>query len=161
MHYKNNNKTQTYIQGLRPFSTSIPKTLKKYLRKGGYNFSNVVDNWTKMMSKEISDACYPLTIKIDKNMSDGILILNVIHGKEMEIEYKKNEIMDKINSFYGYNFIKNINLKIVQDKLNNLNNSFPKIKNLKKIQEKMKKVNDVKLKRSLNKFVKAFNEKSK
>ena len=161
MHYKNNNKTQTYIQGLRPFSTSIPKTLKKYLRKGGYNFSNVVDNWTKMMSKEISDACYPLTIKIDKNMSDGILILNVIHGKEMEIEYKKNEIMDKINSFYGYNFIKNINLKIVQDKINNLNNSFPKIKNLKKIQEKMKKVNDVKLKRSLNKFVKAFNEKSK
>ena len=161
MHYKNNNKTQTYIQGLRPFSTSIPKTLKKYLRKGGYNFSNVVDNWTKMMSKEISDACYPLTIKIDKNMSDGILILNVIHGKEMEIEYKKNEIMEKINSFYGYNFIKNINLKIVQDKINNLNNSFPKIKNLKKIQEKMKKVNDVKLKRSLNKFVKAFNEKSK
>ena len=161
MHYKNNNKTHTYIQGLRPFSTSIPKTLKKYLRKGGYNFSNVVDNWTKMMSKEISDACYPLTIKIDKNMSDGILILNVIHGKEMEIEYKKNEIMDKINSFYGYNFIKNINLKIVQDKLNNLNNSFPKIKNLNKIQEKMKKVNDVKLKRSLNKFVKAFNEKSK
>ena len=33
MHNKNNNKSQSYIQGLRPFSNSIPKTLKKYLRK--------------------------------------------------------------------------------------------------------------------------------
>ena len=42
MHNKNNNKTQNYIQGLRPFSTSIPKALKKHLRKGGYNYSNIV-----------------------------------------------------------------------------------------------------------------------
>ena len=33
MHNKNNNKTQNYIQGLRPFSNSIPKNLKKYLKK--------------------------------------------------------------------------------------------------------------------------------
>jgi len=44
MHNKNNNKTQTYIQGLRPFSNYIPKTLKKHLRKGSYNYSNIVDN---------------------------------------------------------------------------------------------------------------------
>ena len=100
MHNKNNNKTHTYIQGLRPFSSSIPKTLKKHLRKGGYNYSNIVDNWTKMVSKEISDACYPLTVKIGKEMKDGTLVLNVIHGKELDVEYKKNEIIDKINSFF-------------------------------------------------------------
>ena len=38
-------------------------------------------------------------------MKKGILVLNVIHGKEMEIEYKKKEIIDKINSFFGYNCI--------------------------------------------------------
>ena len=58
MHSKNNNKTQTFIQGLRPFSSSIPKTLKKHLRKGGYNYSNIVDNWTNMVSKKISNACF-------------------------------------------------------------------------------------------------------
>ena len=57
-----------FIQGLRPFSSSIPKTLKKHLRKGGYNYSNIVDNWTKMVSKKISDACYPLTVKMGKEM---------------------------------------------------------------------------------------------
>ena len=101
MHNKNNNKTHTYIQGLRPFSSSIPKTLKKHLRKGGYNYSNIIDNWTKMVSKEISDNCYPLTVKMGKGMKDGTLVLNVIHGKELEVEYKKNEITDKINSFFG------------------------------------------------------------
>ena len=49
MHNKNNNKTQTFIQGLRPFSSSIPKTLRKHLKKSGYNYSNIVDNWTKLM----------------------------------------------------------------------------------------------------------------
>ena len=89
MHSKNNNKTQTYIQGLRPFSNSIPKTLKKHLRKGGYNYSNIIDNWTKIVNKEISDTCYPITVKMGKKMQDGNLVLNVTHGKEIEVEYKK------------------------------------------------------------------------
>ena len=92
MHSKNNNKTQTFIQGLRPFSSSIPKTLKKHLRKGGYNYSNIVDNWTKIVSKKISDSCYPITVKMGKDMKNGNLVLNVIRGKELEVEYEKKVI---------------------------------------------------------------------
>ena len=161
MHSKNNNKTQTFIQGLRPFSSSIPKTLKKHLKKGGYNYSNIVDNWTKMVSTTISSACYPLTVKMGKEMRDGNLVLNVIHGKEMEIEYEKTQIMDKINSFFGYNCISHITLKIIQDKIEVNDKVFPKIKNLSKIEEKMKKVNNKELRSSLNNFLKAFNERSK
>ena len=161
MHSKNNNKKQTFIQGLRPFSSSIPKTLKKHLRKGGYNFTNIIDYWTKMVSNKISNACYPVTIKMGKEMKDGTLVLNVIHGKEMEVEYKKTEIMDKINSFFGYNCISHITLKIVQDKININNKVFPKIKNLSKIEKTMNKVGNEKLKISLNNFLKACNEKNK
>ena len=161
MHNKNNNKTQMFIQGLRPFSSSIPKTLKKHLRKGGYNYSNIVDNWTKMVSKKISDACYPLTVKMGKEMRDGTLVLNVIHGKEMEVEYEKKEIIDKINSFFGYNCISQVTLKIVQDTIKTNEKVFPKIKNFSKIEEKMNKVNHEGLKSSLNNFLKAFNERNK
>mgnify|MGYP000072052617 FL=1 len=42
-----------------------------------------------MVSKKISDACYPTTVKMGKEMRDGTLVLNVIHGKEMEVEYEK------------------------------------------------------------------------
>ena len=159
MHNKNNNKSQTFIQGLRPFSSSIPKTLKKHLRKGGYNYSNIVDNWTKMVSKKIADACYPTTVKMGKEMREGTLVLNVIHGKELEVEYEKNEIMDKINSFFGYKCISNVVLKIVQDTVKP-KKSFTKIKNFSKIEDKMSKVNDETLKSSLNSFLKAFNERN-
>ena len=159
MHSKNNNKSQTFIQGLRPFSSSIPKTLRKHLRKGGYNYSNIVDNWTKMVSKKIADACYPITVKMGKEMREGTLVLNVIHGKELEVEYEKNEIMDKINSFFGYKCISNVVLKIVQDTVKPKKN-FTKIKDFSKIEDKMSKVNDDTLKSSLNNFLKAFNERN-
>ena len=161
MHNKNINKIQTYIQGLRPFSSSIPKTLKKHLKKGGYNYSNIVDNWTKMVSKKISDACYPITVKMGKEMREGTLVLNVIHGKEMEVEYEKKVIIDKINSFFGYNCISQIKLKIIQNTIKSKKNVFPKIKNINKIKEKMNKINNNELKVSLNNFLKAFNERNK
>ena len=160
MHSKNNNKTQTYIQGLRPFSSSIPKTLKKHLRKSGYNYSNIVDNWTKMMSRKISDACYPIKVKMGKDMKNGNLVLNVIHGKEIEIEYARREIIDKINSFFGYNCISHVTLKIIHDKINSKKKVFPKIKNFAKIEKKMKKINNNELKNSLSDFLKAFNERN-
>ena len=161
MHSKNNNnKSRNFLQGLRPFSSSIPKTLKKHLKKGGYNYSNIVDNWTKMVNKKISDACYPITVKMGKEMRDGTLVLNVLHGKELEIEYEKKEIMDKINSFFGYNCINQVTLKIIQEKIKLKENQFPQIKNFSKIDKKMDKVNNPQLKSSLNNFLKAFNERN-
>jgi hypothetical protein len=157
MHKKDNSKIKNFIQGLRPFSASIPKTLKKHLKKGGYNYSNIVDNWTKMVSKKISDSCYPLTIKMNKEMKNGILILNVLHGKELDIEYAKKEIIDKINSFFGYNCINQINLKIVHEKIEPKKRFFPRIKDLKKISQRIEKVDNSHLKNSLNNFLKAFN----
>ena len=161
MHNKNNNKSSTFMQGLRPFSNSIPKTLKKHLKKNGYNYSNIVDNWTRMVSKKISDACYPVTVKMGKEMKDSTLILNVIHGKELEVEYEKNQIIDKINSFFGYKYISNVTLKTVQDKVVKNRKSFPKLKNINKIEEKIKKVNDNQLKGSLNSLLKAYNERNR
>ena len=161
MHIKNNNKTRTFIQGLRPFSSSIPKTLKKYLKKGGYNYSSIIDNWIRIVPRNISNSSYPITIKISKEMRDGNLILNVSHGKELEIEYAKNEIIDKVNSFFGYKCISRITLKIIRNKVKD-NNKFPnKIKNLKKIETNIKEVNDFNLKNSLSNFLKAYNESNK
>ena len=149
------------MQGLRPFSSSIPKILKKHIRKGGFNYSSIVENWTKLVNKKISNACYPLTVKMGKEMKDGTLVLNVVHGKEMEVEYEKKEIIDKINSFFGYNCISQVTLKIVQDTIKTNEKVFPKIKNFSKIEEKMNRVNDDGLKSSLNNFLKAFNERNK
>ena len=133
---KDNNKFKNFVQGLRPFANSVPKSLKKYLKKGGYNYSNIVDNWTKIVNKKISDCCFPITVKMGKEMRNGTLVLNVLHGNEIEIEYKKNEIIDKINSFFGYNCIGKISLKIVQQKLKINKKYFQKLKICQKLKKK-------------------------
>ena len=94
MHNKKNNtnKSHNFIQGLRPLSNALPHGLKKIIKKSGYNLSNVVDNWSKIVGKNISNSCYPNSIKIGKQLSNGILVINVIHGKELDIEYKDNEL---------------------------------------------------------------------
>ena len=156
---KSNNKNNSFIQGLRPFSRSIPQGLKKLLKKGSYNFSNIIDNWTKMVGKDISDACYPNTIKMGKEMNNGTLILNVIHGNELNIEYGKQEIIDKINSFFGFKCIKEVKLKVVHEK---------KIikKNLlmgtttKNYNNKLDQISNESLKNSLNKLIDAYNAKN-
>ena len=160
MHSKNNNsKSQNFIQGLRPFSSSIPRGLKKILKKGGYNFNNIVDNWTKMVGGEISKICYPCTIKIEKNMTNGILVINVIHGKELEVEYKKKEIIDKINGFFGYNCIEGIKLKIVQEKKMIIKKN-KNIYNNELFKDKINLLKNDNLKTSLTKLIKAFNSKN-
>lgn len=159
MHKNNNIKTRSFLQGLRPFSSTIPRGLKKILRKGGYNFSSIVDNWTKIIGKDISSKCYPLKIKNNKEFDNGVVFLNVLHGKELEIEYEKKNIMDKINSFFGYEIIKSIKLKIVRankkmkDKKEILNNSNSKLKS------KLNQVKDPELKKTLDKLIQAYEKK--
>ena len=156
---KDNNKSNTFIQGLRPFSKSIPHGLKKMLKKGSYNFSNIIDNWTKMVGKDISNACYPSTIKMGKEMNQGTLILNVIHGNELTVEYGKQEIIDKINSFFGYKCIKEVKLKVVQEE-KILKKKLSMNKTKKNYNNKLNNINNENLKNSLNKLIEAYNAKN-
>jgi hypothetical protein len=156
---KDNNKSNTFIQGLRPFSKSLPQGLKKLLKKGSYNFSNIVDNWSKMVGKDLSGVCYPRTIKMSKEMNNGTLILNVIHGNELTVEYGKQDIMDKINSFFGFKCIKEVKLKVVQEKrmpreISPLNGAKLNYSN------KLENINNESLKKTLNKLIDAFNAKN-
>ena len=160
MHNKKDNiKCYTFIQGLRPFSRSLPHGLKKLLKKGSYNYSNIIDNWAKIVGKDLSNACYPNTIKIGKEMNNGALILNVIHGNELTVEYGKQEIMDKINSFFGYKCIKEVKLKVVREKkmskiISPLNEARLNYSN------KLENINNEGLKRTLNKLIEAYNDKN-
>ncbi len=161
MHKKKNNNslTKNFIQGLRPLSNTLPSQIKKVLKKNGFNLSSIVDNWTKIVGNDISSNCYPINIKAQGNLKDVSLILNVMHGKEVDIEYNRKNIIDKINSYFGYTFIKNIQIKIINAKITSLikNKSMEKIKN--GFDKDLNKVEDINLKNKLEKLINAYNEK--
>jgi len=156
---KNSNKSNTFIQGLRPFSKSLPRGLKKLLKKGSYNFSNIVDNWAKMVGKDLSNACYPSTVKMGKEMSNGTLVLNVIHGNELTVEYSKREIIDKINSFFGFKCIKEVKLKVVQEK-KSLKKNLPINEGKLNYYNKLENIKNEELKKTLSKLIEAYNAKN-
>ena len=156
MHKKvNNSLTKKFIQGLRPLANTLPKQIKKIIKKNGFNFSSVVDNWTKIVGKEFSDHCYPINIKVLNNSNMLCLVLNVIHGKELEIEYGKNNIIDKINLYFGYNFISKIELKII----NKVLNKNEKIVSRGSFDRNLNDIKNINLKKKLNQLIKAYNEK--
>ena len=129
------------------------------LKKGSYNFSNIIDNWTKMVGKDISDTCYPNTVKMGKEMNNGTLVLNVIHGNELTVEYGKQEIIEKINSFFGFKCIKEVKLKVVQEKKVFKQKLLTDNKK-KNYNNKLDNINNVVLKKTLSKLIEAYNAKN-
>ena len=113
MHRKQNNKeSKTYVQGLRPFGNTLPRGLKGILKKNGYNYSEIISKWNMLVGKEISNYAYPKSIKMKKRDSNGTLVIAIKRGNEIDIEYSKNEIINKINSYFGYKLIDEIKIKV-------------------------------------------------
>ena len=112
MHYKQNNKeSKTYVQGLRSFGNTLPRSVKSILKKNGYNYSEIISKWNMLLGNDISSCSYPKSIKMTKGDKNGTLVLAVKRGNEIDIEYSKNEIINKINSYFGYKLINEIRLE--------------------------------------------------
>ena len=159
MHKKkiNNSLTKNFIQGLRPLSNTLPPQIKKVLKKNGFNLSSIVDNWTNIVGSDISNNCYPINVKAQGNSKEVALILNVIHGKEIDIEYNRKNIIDKINSYFGYIFINKIQIKIINAKFNNRIKTENKSSN--NFNSSLKNIQDINLRNKLEKLIIAYNEK--
>tara|TARA_A100001011_G_C14137187_1_gene768121 strand:- start:27 stop:524 length:498 start_codon:yes stop_codon:yes gene_type:complete len=158
---KYNNKTSYSIQGLRPLSKSLPHGLKKILKKGGHNYSSIINNWSDLVGKKIASACYPKSIKTGKELKNGVLFINVSHGDQILVEYSKKDIIDKINSFFGYEFVKEIRLVLVRDKINQ-NNENDLNNNKRSIYyKKIENIQNSQLKKNLSDLINIFNIKKK
>ena len=111
MHHKQNNKeSKTYVQGLRPFGNTLPRGIKGILKKNGYNYSEIISKWNLLVGKNISNCCYPKSIKMNQKNKSGTLVLLLERGNEINVEYSKKEIINKINSYFGYRLINEVKL---------------------------------------------------
>tara|TARA_B100000029_G_scaffold497933_1_gene566088 strand:- start:1226 stop:1708 length:483 start_codon:yes stop_codon:yes gene_type:complete len=151
MHYKQNNKeSKTYVQGLRPFVNTLPRGIKGILKKNGYNYSEIVGKWKSLVGKDISDFTYPKSIKISKSQKNGILVLRVKRGNEITIEYSKKEIIEKINSFFGYKLIGQIKLETINSETKKINSKGRIKKFSYDFEKKIKEIKNKEIRKSLS-----------
>ena len=157
MHYKQNNKeSKTYVQGLRPFGNTLPRGVKGILKKNGYNYSEIISKWNMLVGKDIAQYAYPKSIKMKKRDSNGMLVLAIKRGDEINVEYSKKNIIDKINSYFGYKLISEIKIETLNSKNKKVQNKNKLYNFSKNYQEKIDQIKNENIKNSLFQLFKAI-----
>ena len=149
------------IQGLRSFKDTLPKNIKKIINKKGHIYSETLNNWKYVVGKKFFKICYPKSFKNSNKFSVSTLIVMVKRGYEVDMEYSKKEIMDKMNSFFGYLVVEKIKFISFDDDQSVLSINKNKEKNvtIKKYQNKINDIKNDKIKKSLIDLVKVFKQK--
>ncbi len=98
------------VQGLRSFKDTLPTMIKKILTKKGEIYSKTLDNWKYLVGHELFKICYPKTFR-KSNVKGKTLTIMVKHGYEVDVEYSKQLIIDKINFFFGNKIVQRIVIK--------------------------------------------------
>ena len=159
MHIKSNIKQKRfYIQGLRSFKNSLPKNVKKILNKKGFVYSEILNKWNYLVGNEISKISFPKTFKPSGKNTPGTLIISAQRGNEINIEFSKNTIIEKINSFFGYKILNNVRLETFNNLKENTNKKKMYIskKSTKKFKDSLKSLNNEKIKKSLLDLINAI-----
>ena len=155
-HKQNNKETKTYVQGLRPFSKTLPRGLKRILKKNGYNYSEIVSKWKILVDNNIFNYSYPKSIKMTKGDTNGILVLAVKRGNEITLEYSKSEIINKINSYFGYSLINEIKLQTANLGKEKIKKKSTLEKYSKNFEKKISEVKNEKIRNSLSQLLNAI-----
>ena len=162
MSYKNNIKQRnSSFQGLRSFKDTLPTSVKKIINKKGHIYSETLSNWKYIVGNDLFKICYPKTFKNSNKFGVSTLIIMVQRGHEVDMEYSKKNILDKMNSFFGYSVVEKLKFISFDDeqKIFSENDKNHKNVTFNKYQNKINNVKNDKIKKSLIELTKVFKEK--
>ena len=162
MQFKNNTKQRNaVIQGLRSFRDTLPKNVKKIINKKGHIFSETLNNWKYIVGEKLFKICYPKSFKNSNQFGVSTLLVMVKRGHEVDMEYSKKDIIDKMNSFFGYLVVEKLKFVSFDDDQNIFYSKKDDKKNvtIKKYQNKINNIKNDKIKKSLIELAKVFTKK--
>ena len=162
MTYKNNIKQRSSsFQGLRSFKDTLPTSVKKIINKKGHIYSETLSNWKYMVGDDLFHVCFPKTFKNSNRFGVSTLLIMVKRGHEVDLEYSKKEILDKMNSFFGYSAVEKLKFISFDDgrKIFSKNAIYDENVAINKYQNKINDVKNDKIKKSLIELTKVFKKK--
>ena len=149
------------IQGLRSFKDTLPKNIKKVINKKGHIYSETLSNWKYIVGNDLFKVCFPKSFKNSNKFGVSTLQIMVKRGNEVNLEYSKKLIMDKMNSFFGYSVVEKLKFISFDDEMKFFSKEKDQKKNVtnNKFQKKINNVKNEKIKKSLLELTKVFKEK--
>ena len=162
MQFKNNTKQRNVsVQGLRSFKDTLPRKIKKIINKKGHIYSETLNNWKYIVGEDLFNVCYPKKFKNSNKFGVSTLVVMVKRGNEIDIEYSKKKIIDKMNNFFGYSVVEKLKFISFADE----NKFYTKIDlnrenvTIDKYHKKIKDIKNEKIKKSLTELTRVFREK--
>ena len=163
MQYKNNTKQRWgTIQGLRSLKDTLPKNIKKVINNRGQVYSETLNNWKLIAGETLFKVCYPKSFKNSNKFGVSTLLVMVKRGHEVDLEYSKKEIMDRMNNFFGKTVVEKIKFTSFEEdqKISTeVSKSFKNNVAKNKYQNQVNNVKNEKIKKSLLELTKVFKEK--
>ena len=135
--------------------------IKRIINKKGHIYSETLSNWKYLVGDELFKCCYPKTFKSSNKFGVSTLVIMVKRGHEVDMEYSKKDILNKMNAYFGYSVVEK--LKFIS--FDNQQKVSPKIEIHKKnvtinrYKDKISNVKNEKIKQSLLKLTKVFKKK--
>ena len=161
MSSKNNSKLRN-VQGLRSFRDTLPKNVKRIINKKGHIYSETLNNWKYLVGEDLFKICYPKSFKNSNRFGVSTLLVMVKRGHEVDLEYSKKEIMDRMNNFFGKTVVEKIKFTSFEEdqKISTgVSKSFENNVTKNKHQNQINNVKNEKIKKSLLELTKVFKEK--
>ena len=162
MRSKNNIKQRSRtVQGLRSFKDTLPKNVKKIINKKGHIYSETLSNWKYIVGEDLFKFCYPKAFKNSNRFGVSTLVIMVKRGHEVDMEYSKKDILDKMNSFFGYSVVEKLKFISFDDQQKIVSKNIDDQENvaINKYQNKINDVKNDKIKKSLIELTKVFKKK--
>ena len=162
MQFKNNTKQRNVsIQGLRSFKDTLARNLKRIINKKGHIYSEALSNWKYLVGEELCKCCYPKTFKSSNKFGVSTLVIMVKRGHEVDIEYSKKDILNKMNAYFGYEVVEKLKFISFDDE----QKVSPKLEineknvTINRYKDKISDVKNEKIKQSLLELTKVFKKK--
>ena len=115
MNKNANNIDERQAKGLSILSGTLLPFARNLLGKKGFIEVDIITKWADIVGKELAGYSFPQKISFKKGCkNDGTLYLCVTTGAfALEIQHREKYILDKINTYFGYNAVSGI--KIIQN----------------------------------------------
>ena len=138
----------------------MPKNIKKLINKRGHIFSETLNNWKHIAGEDLFKVCYPKSFKNSNKFGVSTLLIMVKSGHEIELEYSKKKIMDKMNNFFQNQVVEKIKFKSFNDEKSDKKENEPQSYETKnRFEKNLKNVKNESLKKSLIELTKVFKTK--
>lgn len=96
-----------YVKSLASLAQKVGQTAHK---KRGFAQTHIIDNWPDIMGPELAKISIPERYRRGRGNGPSTLQIRVKSGRALEIQHASKQIIERINSYYGFPAVERLQL---------------------------------------------------